>query len=274
MCANPLLAAATPMCSEPGWETTSKNGLIYCNYMGERTSYDSAQSICQENGLEQSYPWIVKGWNGGPCAEGISSSPFRSWTTASCDLKVKVSLESGEVAIVHSPGADRSGVVNVESMVDVETLNFFAVPWEGNHPTESDCLGMPTSCVVHGTEYCICDIDATESAVYSSAAEVLSLEDLMETLHIGAMDPASFDAMTYNNLGCSIQDVTVYSAAAGDSCASLSTEAIFALEQNSKQYFLRNIKSVVTIPEPGSNFSFRNPVHYISLCKSTFISIS
>ena len=32
MCANPLLEVATSMCSNEGWETSEKDGLIYCNY--------------------------------------------------------------------------------------------------------------------------------------------------------------------------------------------------------------------------------------------------
>ena len=32
MCANPLLEVATSMCSNAGWETSERDGLIYCNY--------------------------------------------------------------------------------------------------------------------------------------------------------------------------------------------------------------------------------------------------
>ena len=32
MCADPLLEVATSMCSNAGWETSERDGLIYCNY--------------------------------------------------------------------------------------------------------------------------------------------------------------------------------------------------------------------------------------------------
>ena len=164
-------------------------------------------------------------------------------------------------AYSHS-GADRSGTTNVENHVRSGTLNFFSAPWQGGiHPSMSDCLAIP-SCEVHGEEYCICDTDTTESLVYSSASQVSSIDQLMSELHIGTVDPASFDDI-YTDLGnCNIQDVTVYSKTIG-SCDNLQEDTIFAFEWNSKQFYLQNSKSTVSIPE--SSFSFRNPVQFISL---------
>lgn len=250
------------MCSAAGWETSEKDGLIFCHYMGERMSYDSAVSICQENGMEQSWPSVMKDWKAGPCGEGLNEKQFRSWAASSCNLKVKVSLEGEGIAIVHEPGPDKEGLINVESKVNEETLNFFSVPWEGLSPTESDCLAIP-SCHIHGAGSCICDVEETESVVYSSASEVASQEDLMNMLHIGVADIASFDDGIYTNLNCNIQDVAVYSSSTGDSCTSFSVDTVFAFERNHKAFFLGNIKSVVSIPE--STFSFRNPVQFISL---------
>ena len=262
MCANPLLEAATPMCSSAGWDSTQAEGRIYCHYQGERMTYSSSEAICQEHGMLQSYPWTVHAHNAGPCQHGIAQKEFRSWVNASCGLKVKVAFDSSQIAIVHSPGPDRSNTINVERLVDAETLNFFSVPWEGGaYPSVSDCLAIP-SCEVHGEEYCICDTDATESQVYSSASQVSSIDQLMSELHIGAADPASFDVNVYTDLGsCSIEGVVVYSQT-GD-CESLSLDAIFAFEWNSKQFYLKNSKSVVNIPE--SSLAFRNPVQFISL---------
>lgn len=36
MCGNPELEAATPMCSEAGWNEREEEGKIYCHYHGER----------------------------------------------------------------------------------------------------------------------------------------------------------------------------------------------------------------------------------------------
>ena len=157
-------------------------------------------------------------------------------------------------------GPDRSNATNVENHVDIDTLNFFAVPWEGgSSPSLSDCLAIP-SCEVHGESYCICDADATpESLVYAAASQVSSIDQLMSELHIGAADPSSFDAYTYTSIGnCGIANgLNVYTNVGG-SCGTFDADTIFAFEINSKQIFLKNTKSLVSIP--GSAFTFRNPV--------------
>ncbi|KAL7539583.1 hypothetical protein ACHAXR_009408 [Thalassiosira sp. AJA248-18] len=262
MCANPLLEAATPMCSEAGWYTVSKDGLIFCHYQGERMTFDSAAAICQSNGMEQGYAGTIKEWKAGPCAHGIQrkegKETFRSWAAETCSIQVKISFQSGQIAIVHAPEPDKDGITNIENHVAPDTLNFFDTTWEGAHPTMSDCLAN-ANCDVHSDEYCICDTDTTESIEFTSAAEVDSIDGLMSKLHIGSADPTSFD--DYSDLGCFINDVTVYSKF-GD-CTSLTTDTVFAFEWNSKPMFLKNVQSKVTIPE--SSFSFRNPVQFISL---------
>ena len=89
---------------------TSRDGRIFCNYQGERMTYDSASAICQANGMEQAYPQRIKEWACGPCCDGLVSPQwwkdderFRSWSNSDCGLRVKVELSSGQVAIVHSP---------------------------------------------------------------------------------------------------------------------------------------------------------------------------
>jgi hypothetical protein len=80
----------------------------------------------------------------------------------------------------------------------------------------------------------------------------------MDSLHIGAVDPATFDAGTYTNVGdCGIAGVTVYTTSGGD-CATLSADSIFGFEWKNKQFYLKNSKSMVNIP--GTSYSFRNPV--------------
>lgn len=206
--------------------------------------------------------WITKGWKAGPCANGISGREHRSWANAPCGLKVKVAFESGQIAIVHSPGPDRSGAVNVEPHVDTDSINFFMVPWEAaGPPTLSDC-NSTLSCYVHDDDYCICDTETTQNVVYSSSTEVSSIDDLMSSLHIGAVDLALFDAGTYESWGdCGIEGVTVYSITGN--CAALSSDTVFAFEWHSKPVFLKNTKSIVSIPD--SPYAFRNPVQFISL---------
>ena len=258
MCADPVLEAATPMCNDP--DSLLRTGKIYCHYQGERTSFASASGICEANGEVQGYTWYVKQWRAGPCQDGITQKEFRSWTSASCGLKVKVQIDSALIAIVHSPGPDLANKTNVENHVDIDTVNFFAVPWEGGtYPSSSDDCLATTSCELHGDAYCICDTDSTESLVYAAANQISSIDQLMSELHIGSVDPSSFDAYTYTSIGnCGIANgLNVYTHVGG-SCGTFDADTIFAFEFKSKMIFLKNTKSLVSIP--GSAFIFRNPV--------------
>ena len=102
LCANPRLPVATPMCCASGWQTTNEIGHIFCNYQGERVTYDSATAICAANGEEQCQPYKHTELLGGPCASGSRHRHFRSWASVGCSLKAKIDLASGEVAIVVS----------------------------------------------------------------------------------------------------------------------------------------------------------------------------
>ena len=133
----------------------------------------------------------------------------------------------------------------------------------GSKPSLSDCLAIST-CYIHGNDNCVCSADITESQIFSSAEEVSSIDQLMSELYAGAVDPATFDAGTYTNLGdCDIPGVTVHSKAGG--CLGLSHDTIFSFELKSRPLFLKNVVSTVSIGSSSSSFSFRNPVHFISL---------
>jgi len=211
----------------------------------------------------QCHPSGLKEPRAGPCANGIKNAHFRSWSNAYCNVQVKVALDSGDIAIVHDPQADNSGNVQAESVVRQDTQNFFQAQWDGGlHPGSlNDCLAIP-SCHIH-EDSCICSTEVTGNIVFSSAAEVLSLEEVMDALHLGAVDPNSLDDELYSELGdCGIPGLTVFTTAGGD-CSNLSVDTIFSFERKSKVFFVKNSKSTVSIA--GSGFSFRNPVHFNSL---------
>ncbi|KAL7541246.1 hypothetical protein ACHAXR_012136 [Thalassiosira sp. AJA248-18] len=259
ICGDPRLPIGTPMCCE----TSSELGYVYCNYQGERVTYESAQAFCAANGKESCQPGLMKENLSGQCALGSMGRHFRSWASVGCELKVKINTETGDVAIVHAPEPDFAGQTSVESMVDNDTLNYFKTPWKtGYYPSLSDCLALP-SCVIHFDDSCICTTEVTDQQVFVSAIEVSSINGLMASLHTGAVDPDTFDAGTYNSLGsCGIAGASIYSTS-GD-CTTLKGDTIFAIEVMSKQYFLKNSNSLVHIAGSES-FSFRNPVHFTSL---------
>lgn len=102
VCGDPRLPIATPMCCSSGWQTTNELGHIYCNYQGERTTFESAQAVCAANGEEQCQPWKHTELLGGQCASGSKGRHFRSWASVGCSLRAKIDLDSGDVAIVVS----------------------------------------------------------------------------------------------------------------------------------------------------------------------------
>jgi len=133
MCADPRLPSATPMCTSKNWDNSMSWGMIYCNYHAERVTFTSAQRICEgvegvrylfllvasysflfakltvasserKADLVQGQPGAIAENRAGPCGVGVSNSIpyFRWWTSVGCDVKVKISLKSGQVAIVVS----------------------------------------------------------------------------------------------------------------------------------------------------------------------------
>lgn len=96
MCAHPGLAVATPSCTASGWETAARNGYVYCNYIGERMTFDSASKICADNNLEQGHPGIVLSAIrfSGPCGLGVSDVCYRLFRLRSAEVAVH-SAEAG-----------------------------------------------------------------------------------------------------------------------------------------------------------------------------------
>lgn len=211
----------------------------------------------------QCHPSSLKEPRGGPCANGIKNAHFRSWSNAYCNVQVKVAFDSGDIAIVHDPQVDNAGSVTAESVVHEDTKNFFQAQWDGGlHPENlSECIALG-SCRVH-EDSCICSTEVTENIVFSSTEEISSLEEVMDALHIGAVDPDSFHDVLYSDAGdCGVTDLSVFTTAGGD-CSNLSIDTIFSFEHKSKRFFVKNSKSTVSIS--GSGFSFRNAVHFNSL---------
>ncbi len=262
-CGNPKLQIAAPMCIDS--ENPTSFGQIYCHYHGERVKYTSAKAICAEQGREQGHVWQFKEPRGGPCAEGNRNGNFNSWANAVCEVQTKIDLTSGYVAIVNELAPDNSGTAAVGKVLDhvnPDTPYFFKSHWEnGAHPSSlSECLAL-SSCRVHGDEYCICGTDVAENRVFSSSDEISSIDQLMSLLPVGAADPAVFEG-TYADMGdCGIPGVAVHFKS-GD-CSALDADTVFAFEWNSREFYLKN--SVSTVHIPGSNFSFRNPVHFANL---------
>ena len=203
-------------------------GKITCRYQGERTTFASAEAMCAEyqTGWGLGHPGSVKEPRANTvCSDGLKNALFRSWSNAWCTVKVKIDLATGYIAIVNEVEPDYSvnATAQVEELVSPDTMNFFKTVWDNEvYPASNDCLALP-ACSVHGNGYCICDTDVSESQVFTSTNEVTSIDQLMSLLHVGAVDPSTFDSGTYTDLGgCGIAGVNVYTKL-GD-CSMLSSE--------------------------------------------------
>ena len=220
-CGNPKLEVAATMCMS----SNGGSGKIKCSYQGERSTFSSAEAVCTAEGQVLGQPGSLKEPRAGDCALGLKNVLFRMWTNAWCKVQVKIDLGTGLTAIVNEVEPDLSvnATADVESVVSPDTVNFFKSYWQdGVYPSSlSDCMAI-SSCRVHDGEYCICDTDTTMSQVFVTANEVVSIDQLMSSLPVGAVDPASYD--NYITLGnCGIPDVSVYSKS-GEDCSTLSGE--------------------------------------------------
>jgi hypothetical protein len=137
------------------------------------------------------------------------------------------------------------------------TLNYFKTSWQGGEfPLASDNCDYISGCTVFN-DACICDTDVVEEAVFTSTPP--SRNEILASLRIGAFHPDMFDGI-YTVRDCG---VTVYLKSGGD-CSNLDEEAIFFVEDdNGVGRYLKNMHSTVRVV--GTSFSFRNPVHFISL---------
>ena len=222
LCGNPKLEIAKPLCMSSNGGT----GKVKCSYQGERVSYATAEAVCAEDGQVLGQPGELKEPRAGDCAIGMKAIKYKMWTSAWCKVQVKIDYNNGQIAIVNEVEPDLSvnQTAAVETLVDPDTLNFFKATWtNGMYPSSlNDCL-LISSCYVHNGN-CICDTDTSVAQVYGSANEVSSTDQLLSSLNVGAVDPATYDGGTYQNLGdCGILGGVAVHSTGGD-CSSLSCE--------------------------------------------------
>lgn len=203
------------------------------------------------------------GLQAGPCGLGIIDQKFSSWSNAECFVLVKISFDSGNIAVVHEPQPDYAGFREVDPLVRNDTMNFFKAFWSNEYPREEDCLSLP-SCSVHTDKRsCICKTEIHESSHFANVDQIESASAVFSVLLNGAVHPETFDTGVYMNIGsCGVLNLTVYATVDGG-CNNFTPETIFSLKFNGITYFLKNMKSIVYIPD--SDFAFRNPSHFINM---------
>ena len=257
MCADARVAtAAETCCSSPG-----TNGGRNCEYNGayngERMKFVTAVERCAENNQEQCNP---NRWNTDVCSDTDS---MYSWSSASCAIRAKVSFETGKVARVDYPGPDAAGERIVKNLVRDDTKNFFQVPWsniEVTSPSDASSCDALSACY-SVEDGCVCDTHVVETPIFSTKNDIVSKENILKSLLIGAFDPAMFDEGYYSSLGdCGVVGIEIYTKN-NSGCNDIDSDTIFDItDGNGVQRFLKNMVSTVTIS--GISSSFRNPVHF------------
>ena len=126
-----------------------------------------------------------------------------------------------------------------------ETLNWFKAYWDGDsYPSPATgCGNCRQTTHVSGVEACVCDASVIDEAVYS--ADPSSVEDIVSTLNIGAVDPATTDAGSYNTVAKT--GFTVHFK--GASSTTYDADTIFELDHpyHGTHLFLKNMKSTVQL---------------------------
>lgn len=124
--------------------------------------------------------------------------------------------------------------------------------WEGStYPSPSNsCANGACQSVYRG---CLCDINIVESVVFTSLP---SQTDIIEQLHIGAIDPELLSS--YNQVE-NTGNIQVW-----EKSGSFDKETIFVINYRGRQTYLKNMQSTVQIVGASSS-SFRNPPSFMSL---------
>ncbi|KAI2490759.1 Protein of unknown function (DUF1501) [Fragilaria crotonensis] len=222
-------------------------------YWGERTTYATAgkRSV---NQLCNRWPRPECDPQTDPTVGTACASNEHFWTTTRCTLRAKIS-PAGTVGIVHSPYDIEPEAIS--GHVQNNTQTFFRVDWSSDTAPDfitSNCDSI-SGCDYAIDGVCVCDITVSESQVFFNGGEPTRTQ-VLTSLPIGAFDP-KLNYTTWKSK--TINGVIIYTTN-----GNLASSSVFEVtDGNGIRQFRKNVKSTVKIV--GSAFSFRNPVHFISL---------
>ncbi|KAL7553976.1 hypothetical protein ACHAWF_017328 [Thalassiosira exigua] len=268
MCADPRAAVAARACCDVVAADRSQFNYDF-EYHGERVVKQTNVDQCLADNGTVCDPVSMKADNPLVNIRPVYSHPFPSqntffWTDSNCTQSVKV-REDGMVAIVNKPQRNPWFYDDTVPYVDeVNTVNFFPVPWEKDaftqvefYPSVDNSCGNG-SCSVLTDGGCQCSISLSEAPVFST----MPTRDDVLSLKIGAHDPALFDqdAARYTLLE-STDDVEVY--VASNSGTINDTNTIFkVVDEFGEVAFFKNMISTITL---GGSYVLRNPPAFMNL---------
>lgn len=240
LCANPLLPVAAEACCASGKNNANRNAV----YDGERMSFNSAVSRCDDIGLEACNFFYVKG------DRHKLSSYF--WTIDECLIQIKVNT-NGLASIIHQPSVYTEKVLHVDN----DNENWFTIYWDNDtFPSKSmECNGI---CEV-SEHSCLCNTAVVRSHVFISMPE--SIFEITSKLHIGAF-PIT-DSSTYTVQSESSTGISVYMKK-----GKIDIDSIFEFtDKGGHTRFLKNLRETVHVINANgesTDYSFRNMPQFMS----------
>jgi uncharacterized protein (DUF1501 family) len=176
------------------------------------------------------------------------------WTATSCTLRAKIRSD-GTVAIVHSPNGIEPEAI--AGLVQNETKTFFRVDWSSDTAADSITSNCNSNrrCRLSIDDVCVCDVSVSDAQGFFDGREPTPAQ-VLTSLSVGAFDP-KLNFTTWRSK--SKNGVIIYTTN-----GRLTSSSVFEVtDANGIRQFRKNVISTVKIV--GSTFSFRNPVHFISL---------
>ncbi len=247
ICGNPTLIEAAEACCNFGSVAASRN----FNYDGERMSFATAEKQCNavsKNMCDFSYV-------NGPRHQ-TNYNFF--WTSDDCQLRVKIGND-GMVTVVHEPFDS----TNVEMHVGIENENWFRVYWEGDkYPTAlNGCDGL---CRVVNGDSCLCGTAVSKTIGFRKPPN--SVEEILEKLFIGSLDPKIIDSNSYSSTYDPETGVTTHLK---DETFDSSTVFEFS-DDKGRTFFVKNSIETVLVRSLNnvySGYSFRNAPQFMSFVR-------
>lgn len=241
LCANPKIASAGISCCQGSADIANTN----CVYAGERASFETSKQRCSDDG------GTLCDYVRSEDSDGCPRSGYQ-WTTQDCSLAAKVNA-FGHVAIVHE-------LTNARPYVKVNSPSYFKVSWQDGHfPSVENNCGNSACEVIPEQNACLCKTQVKSEAVFSALPE--NSIEILDKLRVGHADPRIYDDGYFTQ-----RDVNGYRVyTLNEYCCGM--DSVFeVLDDNLVIRYYRNVKFSVFIP--GSEFQFRNPVHFNSLVYS------
>ena len=223
--------------------------------------------------------------NASCCTPGASCTSIRGttycggtevWLGTPCELQIQVDAAHGEIS-THAPDLHMLsykkgvGCSDPTQLYGLDSGNTFRVHWAGgSYPTPPECAAA-SACTVHsssmGVSSCVCAVHVVTSAVFDAIDGVPSAADVETALTIAAPPLEMYDPDEYrlcHSAACTAAapEVLVYLHNTTFATGGFNEQTVFRIVLNDTRHvYLLNRLSTVEVS--GTNFSFRNPPHFM-----------